>query len=96
MLRSLYRRRAVLALLLLFSAVGFLAATARVFSLPVLPLVVGLLCGVAIALLADRYRQRARTRARSQRPRVLPGGRVLGRHYDLRRDRSTDDQRWLM
>jgi hypothetical protein len=96
MLRSLRRHRAQAALVLLALSLGFLLAGARALGLALLPLAVGLLAGLTIALLADRYRRRARTRARTRHLGVLPGGRVVGRHYDLRRDRTTDDQRWLM
>jgi hypothetical protein len=96
MLRTLRRYRALFALVLVVLAVAALLVAARALALPLLPLAIGLLGGIAIALVTDRYRRRARTRARVRHPRVLAGGRVVGRHYDLRRDRSTDDQRWLM
>jgi predicted PurR-regulated permease PerM len=96
---SLRRSRTVAALLLLALGLGLMFPVARLVGLPLLPLALGLSCGVALAVLADRLRRRRKAREPETRPsrvRVLPGGKTVSRNYDLAQDRSTDGQRWLM
>ena len=98
-MRASLRPSRTMAMLLLASlGTGLVLSVARLLALPLVPLTVGLLCGAAFVALAHRARRRkARaTLARPNRPRVLPGGRTMGRKYDLAKDRSTDGQRWLM
>ena len=62
------------------------------------PLVFGLLIGAGLVTAGRRLRahRRARRTPGRPRPRVLAGGKVVTRSYDLRQDSSTDNQRWLM
>ena len=96
---SLPRSRTAAALVLLAVGLGLMLPVARLTDLPLFPLALGLASGVALVVLADRLRRRREAREpenRASRLRVLPGGRSLGRNYDLAKDRSTDGQRWLM
>jgi peptidoglycan/LPS O-acetylase OafA/YrhL len=96
---SLRRSRTLAALLLLALGLGLMFPVARLTDLPLFPLALGLACGVVLVVLADRLRRRRKARepeTRVSRVRVLPGGKSVGRNYDLAKDRSTDGQRWLM
>jgi hypothetical protein len=87
------------ALLLLALGVSLVLTVARLLGLPLPPLLLGLACGLGVAILSDRWRRRGKGRGaegRSARLRVLSGGRAVGGNYDLAKDRSTDSQRWLM
>jgi hypothetical protein len=90
------RRTATAALVLLVLSFGFLIAAGHGLGIPLAPLALGLFSGMSLAFLATRALFRRKATPRSRPGRVLPGGRVAGGGYDLAKDKTTDDQRWLM
>jgi hypothetical protein len=89
-------RTATAAVLLLALSSGVVVTLGGALGIAPAPLALGVLSGIALGFLVTRRRLGRRPAPRAKPEHVLPGGRKVGRAYDLAKDRTTDAQRWLM
>jgi hypothetical protein len=82
--------------LLLALSCGLVITAGHGLGVPLAPLALGVFSGMSIAFLATRALLGRKATRRQRQARVLPGGRAVSGGYDLAKDKTTDDQRWLM
>jgi hypothetical protein len=85
----------IVALVLGGAALGLIGALA-LSELYVLPLLAGLAVGAGLVTLRVRREERRRQRGRRRSSSTSPRARPITHGYDLREDRTTDSQRWIM